>query len=427
MVRILRGAALAALLVAPPLGASARADEAAPSGDAPLHTVSLKQAIALALEHNPDSRSASYNVHAAQGALVQASLLSNPTLFLYSYASQISGPFQGPIPNQLGATWTVPVGGKRAAGIAAAQATLDASKASYEANRRQLTLNVETAFVTALLDQALVQFAQLDQSQFDQELQLNELRYKDGKISYGDVLKLRVQALALADALRQAQANLAGARADLRQLVGEGVLDDQFVLEGELEQPAARAVTAAALAEQALAHRPDYAASQRQEKSAEASLTLARRTPIPDIALLADYNHNFRDSTAPDTYDLSVSVPIPVLDRNQGGITQAEAAFAQARLATTSLRLSIQDAAEKAVVEWNTSQAQLDAYAQGVKTAQESLQISKHAYELGSGTLLDYLDAEASYRQVESAYRAALARTVIAADNLRFVAGKDTP
>ncbi len=60
--------------------------------------------------------------------------------------------------------------------------------------------------------------------------------------------------------------------------------------------------------------------------------------------------------------------------------------------------------------------------------AKESLDITKrHAYEEGRGTLLDYLDAESTYRQVESAYRSAMADAMNAATTLRFVAGEDLP
>ena len=62
-----------------------------------------------------------------------------------------------------------------------------------------------------------------------------------------------------------------------------------------------------------------------------------------------------------------------------------------------------------------------------VAAAKESLEITKHAYDLGTGTLLDSLDAEQSYRMIESAYRAALARTAIAAQNIQFITGEVQP
>lgn len=412
--------ALAPVALAAAVTAVALPAEADPSQN----SLTEQDAVRLAILHNPDARSAGYDVKAAQGALIQAGVLQNPSLFVGALGRTVS-PLQGPTPSQFGVTWTIPIDGKRAAGVAAARAALDASKATFQAHRLQLALSVRTAFVTALLDESLLEFAQADETRFQQELRLNVLRYKDGKIAYGDVLKLQVQALALEDALREARAALAGARADLVQLVGEGVLAPDYRIEGELTPPPDREITVPELVDEALARRPDYLAAQAQQDSARNSLTLARRTPIPDLGISADYDHDFRAGGAPDAYDVTLSVPIPLFDRNRGGIDQAVAAHEQAKLAVESLRLSIHDAAVKAVTEWNASRAQFAAYETGRKAAQQSLDISKHAYEVGSGSLLDYLDAEASYRAVESAYRTALARVVVADRNLRFVAGEE--
>src|SRR5205814_1932258 len=83
-------------------------------------------------------------------------------------------------------------------------------------------------------------FARSDRETFGKTLELNELRYRDGKIAYGDVLKLRIQALTQDDAVRQAEQNLVAARADLVQLVGEDALLPAFQVQGSLEPPPQR-------------------------------------------------------------------------------------------------------------------------------------------------------------------------------------------
>ena len=409
-----------ALAVSPALVQAATAEPVA----TPAQTVTLAQTVALALAHNTDLRSSGEDVASAKGALVQAGALPNPGIFAYSFTRGIR-PLEAPVPSQFGVTWTLPIGGKRAAGIAAAGATLSASRATSVAVRQQLELNVATGFVNVLLSQALLAFARDDQQAFAKTLDLNELRYKDGKISYGDVLKLRIQALATDDAVRQAEQNLVGGHADLAQLVGEGALAENFVVAGSLEDTAGTPrVTPESLLSAALQKRPDYLALAAQEESAKHSLTQAQRQPIPDLGILVDYNHN---SGNPDSYDLSLSIPIPLFDRNSGNIQEAEAAVAKAGIAREALRNQLRDLAVKAVAEWNTSTAQAAAYGQGIEGAQQSLDISRRSYEAGSGSLLDFLGAEVSFRQVASAYRTALARKMLAAYSLRFVGGEEIP
>src|SRR4051794_18008088 len=84
------------------------------AGPAPLDTISLPDAIRIAREHSPGSLSAEQEVVAARGALVQSHALPNPTLFVYRIGENLS-PADSPVPNQFGVSWTIPIGGKRAA------------------------------------------------------------------------------------------------------------------------------------------------------------------------------------------------------------------------------------------------------------------------------------------------------------------------
>jgi len=392
----------------------------------PVRSISLADAIALSVQHNPDFRSTGYDVRAAQGAVAQASVLPNPSILLAANGRGTS-PLVGPVPNQFGINFTVPIGGKISAATKAAEAALDAAKSTREAARRTLLLNVQTAFVAVQLDQLLLSFARDDQAGFHKELDLNEIRYKDGKISFGELLKLRIQAVTTDDEVREAIENLENARADLRRVIGEDVLADDFQVTGELTVPAPPKPSAIdELLARALEKRPDYQALLQQEKSAESSLSLARRTPIPDLGFLVDYNRAV--DGAPASYDLLLTVPIPLFDRNQGNITQAEAAYEKSKLAEASLRTQLRSDLWNGMQEWLAASSLLAVYQGGVvEEAKESLEITKHAYELGTGTLLDFLDAEASYRQIESAYRAAFARTVNAANNIQFTTGEVQP
>ncbi|HET9753600.1 MAG TPA: TolC family protein, partial [Myxococcales bacterium] len=358
----------------------------------------------------------------AHGALVQASALPNPGLSVSSVAATVS-PLGAPVPGTVGVSWTVPIGGKRSAGIASAEAGLSAAKATNAAVRQQISLAVATGFVNVLLARALLEFALQDQANFRQSLDLNELRYKDGKIAFGDVLKLRIQALAEDDTVRQARQNLISGRADLLQLLGEGAVKPDYEVQGALEPaPQAAETTPESLLAAALARRPDYLALADQTEAARHGLTQARRQPIPDLGVSVEYSHA---SGVPDTYDIGLSVSVPLFDRNTGNIEQAAAALEKARIAQEALRIQLRDAATKAVTEWRSSSEQLGAYRSGVESARESLEISRHAYELGQGSLLDFLSAQTSYRQVEGAYRSAQARTALAAWTLRFVAGEE--
>jgi cobalt-zinc-cadmium efflux system outer membrane protein len=286
---------------------------------------------------------------------------------------------------------------------------------------QQIEFDVAQGYVNVLLDKALLDFAHQDRESFEHTLSLNELRYKDGQIAYGELLKLRLQALAIGDEVRQAQTALVQARADLVQLLGLLRDPQTLTVAGELGPVAGPSPTLEQLLADAHRDRPDLEAAAATSESAKEALTVQRRQPIPDLGLEADYNHA---RGVPDSFDLALTVSVPVLDQNRGNVEQAESAYSRARLANEALELQIRAAAAKAIEELRASQEQLAAYQTGAAQARESLEITRHAYEQGSGSLLDFLDAETSYRQVEVSLRNATARQAVAAYNLRFIAGK---
>ncbi len=389
----------------------------------PVKRVTASQAIRLALAHNPDARAADQDVSAARGAVEQAQVLPNPDIFVGATGIEIH-PAQAPIPNQFGFDWTIPIGGKRAAGIASAKAGVSAARATRIAARRQLAFAVKTAFVKVLLDQSLLDFAKEDQQTFRQSVQINELRYKDGKISFGDVLKLRIQARQVDDEVRDAKQQLVDDRQELSRLVGGRALAPGYKVVGSLQPPKMRRDLAAnTIVRSALVHRADYQALRAQQQASQSALTQARRQPIPDLGVTADYN---TEPGGAGNYDLVLTATVPLFDRNQGNVTQARAAYEKSGLALQAMRTQIRADAVRAVQAWRTVQSRLRDYNdEFVKQAKQSLDISRHSYEEGAGTLLDYLDAESSYRDVQRAYRTAEANAVLAAANIRFVSGED--
>ncbi len=72
----------------------------------------------------------------------------------------------------------------------------------------------------------------------------------------------------------------------------------------------------------------------------------------------------------------------------------------------------------------HTSDQVVQLYRSGyLKNAEDSRDISKYAYERGAGSLLDFLDAERTYRATELAYRQALAGYMVALEQLRQAVG----
>jgi cobalt-zinc-cadmium efflux system outer membrane protein len=171
---------------------------------------------------------------------------------------------------------------------------------------------------------------------------------------------------------------------------------------------------------QALQDRPDYRAAELGITAAQSQIGLAKANGKVDVNGIAYYTHTAGENTA----SFFANFPIAVFNRNQGEIARTQYALTQAqetRASTNDIVLSdVNDAYE--ALHSNDEIVQL--YTSGyLKEAQDSRDISEYAYKRGAASLLDYLDAERSYRAVQLAYRQALSSYMTALEQLKEAVG----
>jgi cobalt-zinc-cadmium efflux system outer membrane protein len=117
-------------------------------------------------------------------------------------------------------------------------------------------------------------------------------------------------------------------------------------------------------------------------------------------------------------------IQLPIFDRNQGEISRAGFAVTQAqeqaKFASGQVLTDVRDAFETL----HTNDKVIDLYRSGyLNQAQQSRDISEYAYRHGAASLLDFLDAERSYRATQLGYRQALASYLLALEQLRESVG----
>ena len=117
-------------------------------------------------------------------------------------------------------------------------------------------------------------------------------------------------------------------------------------------------------------------------------------------------------------------MPLPIFDRNQGEIKRAGFAITQAQeqklYANGQVLTDVRDAYEG----WKANDEVVGLYRSGyLDAAQQSRDITDYAYKRGAASLLDFLDAERSFRATQLGYRQALASYLQALEQLREAVG----
>ncbi len=175
-----------------------------------------------------------------------------------------------------------------------------------------------------------------------------------------------------------------------------------------------------ALQVKALATRPDLRAAQRGVVAANSQYALAKADSKRDVTGQINYTHVSSANTA----SVFGSVQIPIFDRNQGDMARTSFAITQAqeqeKAAGDQVMTDVRDAYEN--LQTNDQVVQL--YRSGyLDQAQEDRDISEYAYKRGAASLLDFLDAERSYRAIQLAYRQTLASYLLALEQMREAVG----
>jgi outer membrane protein, heavy metal efflux system len=415
---------------APP-DASPGAPQAQPPSPAqatapPAVHLSLDRAIELALQHNHSLLAARATIDENRAAEVTAKLRPNPAL---SWDAQFL-PFFSPsafsadyLKNNaqfdIGLSYLIERGKKRQRRLDAARDQTAETAATVSDNERTVTANAAQQFIDALQAKANVELAQMDLDSFQNSVQISQARYQAGDISEGDLLKIKLQLLQFQMDLSSAQLAKVQALAALRALLGFESVPENYDVDGELTyQPIQLNVDDLKLL--AMRNRPDYRAAQLGVTAAQSQVTLAQANGKHDLTVAVDYSHLGGVNTGSAFFNIQ----LPIFDHNQGEIARTRFAVTQAQETQSVFSESVLTDVTNAYQNFRTNVEVVNLYNSGyLQQAQDSRDISEYAYQRGSASLLDYLDAERSYRAAQLAYRQALASYMLAVEQVRQAVG----
>ncbi|HKD79357.1 MAG TPA: TolC family protein [Candidatus Angelobacter sp.] len=391
----------------------------------PAAQITLEQAINLALANSPTIRAARTQIQQNQAQEITANLRPNPTLQWDSqFLPLFSGDFSADNLDQLqqfdiGVGYLFERGHKRQNRLQAARDTTAVTTAQIADTERTLTFNVAQQFINVLLANSTLQFALEDLNSFQETVNISEQRYRAGDISEGDYLKIKLQLLQFQTDVSSARVAKVQALGTLRQLIGYASVPHDYDCAGDLAyEPLIASLPD--LQAKALATRPDLNAAHKGVTAANSQISLAKANGKVDFNATASYSHVSGASSA----SFFFSVPLPLFDRNQGEIARTRFALTQAELTEKATEDTVMTDVTNAYEAAASNQDVVKLYVSGyLKQAQDSRDISQYAYKGGAATLLDFLDAERSYRSTQLAYRQALAAYMLSVEQLRQATG----
>jgi cobalt-zinc-cadmium efflux system outer membrane protein len=420
------GRCVGAVLVAATAPAAAGAQTAAVP-PAPAARVGLADAVRLALDRNHQLRAQRLNVDLSKADEITAALKPNPNFLSTNELFPVFNPSQLTRDNFVhnqnfvqSVSYLFERGGKREQRTQVARDTTDAVSQAAADVERQLAFQTEQAFVNVLLANSTLDLARENLKNFTSVVDVNRERMRAGDLAEADFFKISLQKLQFEQDLSSAEVAVVQAKAALRQNVGYENLTDDFEIDGELAYRK-YAVTLDDLKRAALAARPDLLAAQTGVALAEHTQALALATKTRDITGGLEYDR----AGSLNAIGFTVSIDLPFNDRNQGNIARSKVAITQATELQAFARSTVLTDVVTAYATFQTSEKVVALYQTGyLDQAKQSLDITTYVYQQGSGTLLDLLDAERTYRTTQLAFRQALAAYMTSVHQINLAVGR---
>ena len=318
---------------------------------------------------------------------------------------------------------------KRELRLKSAQQATQITESQHQDLQRNLEFALRSAFVQTLEAKDVLNLAQQDLAYYDHIIAISQERFKTGAIASIDLDRIELQRVQYEAELQTAIVNLRTAKIQLLQLMNDHTPVAQFDVTGRFDFSAALP-SLVYFHQVALANRPDLQAAMQSIRQSETNhkLAIANGSTDPTFGAWWTWNSAVNNPYPIDmsTVGFSVSVPLRIFDRNQGEKARTQIDIDRAREASEAVRAQVFSDVDTAYAEVQSDIALLKPYqAQYNAQALHVRDTVTYSYEHGGASLMDFLNAQSDYRQVQLAYAQLIGDYMTAAAQLNLAVGRE--
>lgn len=387
--------------------------------------LTLESATDIFIKRNLSIEAARMEVSVAESERIAARLRPRPGITVSAENLQVTGPTSFNRLYEAGATITQPfeLGGQRKLRLEVAERTVSVAEAQLANVMRQRLFELKRAFYETILAKATLTIEEENRDNFAELVRFNTVRFQEGDISEGEMIKVRLERIKYDSAVANAALSLRQAKIRLLEMLGESdfSLLESLNVQGALDYREVK-LDLISLREQALTNRPEVKVFEAELSRTESVTKLERAKGKGELVPFVGYKRVGIDNTVL----AGVTVPLPFGNRNQGGIARANA---ERQVAEINLRIARNRAlaeVEAAYRAYETAREQVRAYELGVlRQADESRDISLFAYREGAAELIALLDAQRTRAEVRANYYKALLAYYVSLFQMELATGAE--
>ena len=309
----------------------------------------LKQAEKMFLDNNLQLLAAHYNVQSAQELVLQAKKWDNPTLntdqnvytngHFFQHGTDAGGNPQGEVYVQV--QQLIKTAGKRGKQVDLARTNVNLADWQFKSVMRSLRATLIKDYYTVAQLQGNTRLYNENMEQLNKLLNAQKAEFNAGNIAKKEYLRIQALIISLQQDMTGNAKNMNDAQAELKTVLG--ITGNKFILPvlPETEQPEIPAANILQLVDSAKRYNTDYQQEVYQLQYNRQNLRLQKALSVPDLTVGPEFDQNA--NYTPNYYGLSISLPLPVWDRNQGNIKSVKAQVKQEEALVTSADQKLQN------------------------------------------------------------------------------------
>ena len=316
---------------------------------------------------------------------------------------------------------------KRELRLKSAQEGTQISESQHEDLKRTLEFTLRSAFVQTLEAKTIVELAQDDLAYYDKIIAINRDRFKAGDIAQIDLDRIELLRVQYESELQTAIVNLRTAKIQLLQLLNDHTPVVQFDVTGPFDFSGA-IQPLADFRQIALDNRPDLQAALEtiQQSQINHKLAIANGSTDPTFSAWYTWNSSNNNANGLQTLGASVNIPLRIFDRNQGEKQRTQIDIDRSLQASEAARAQVFSDVDTAYAEVQSNIELLKPYKTQYNAQALRVRDSvTYSYEHGGASLMDFLNAQSDYRQVQLAYAQLIGAYLTAAAQLNLAVGRE--
>lgn len=387
-------------------------------------TLTFDAAVSHFVAHNYDLQLARQEAEKSQADLTTAKRRPNPVLSSsYDYLD-VKHHFKDTSPSAtalltIHIDHPIELGGKRNRRIDVATIGVEYAHSVFDETKREQLFGLIDAYYQVQADEVNVRNALENSHDFDHLLEIAKAKYDHGFLSALDLEKLQLQKI---DYDNEVQSNTATLLADKEVLALLLALKTKDLDVAPITVPEKFSQTIDDLIVYAQHHRADCVAAEKNIKLSNASVDLEKANAIPDLTVGME-SENYAPTYPGPLVGISGSLPLPIYDRNQGGIQRARITALQATTQRAKVLAQAQSEVTQSFIQYQSKNSIYTAMQQGFTSAKNLKEKQEKIFTLKGISILELLDAQKSYREYQKNLTQSLIDLHIAQEQLKLSAG----